>query len=41
MVKAGRSRIGTTLHVPMPGRTIAVQVAQPLFYDPSGARLHA
>jgi sarcosine oxidase subunit alpha len=41
MVKAGRSRIGTTLHVPMPDRTIAVQVAQPLFYDPSGARLHA
>jgi sarcosine oxidase subunit alpha len=41
MVKAGRSRIGETLHVPMPDATIAVTVAQPQFYDPSGARLHA
>jgi sarcosine oxidase subunit alpha len=41
MVKAGRSRIGETLHVPMPDETIAVTVAQPQFYDPSGARLHA
>jgi sarcosine oxidase subunit alpha len=41
MVKAGRSRIGETLHVPMPDQTIAVTVAQPQFYDPSGARLHA
>jgi sarcosine oxidase subunit alpha len=41
MVKAGRSRIGETLHVPMPGETIAVTVAQPQFYDPAGARLHA
>ncbi len=41
MVKAGRSRIGTTLHVPMPDGTIAVTVSQPLFFDPSGARLHA
>jgi sarcosine oxidase subunit alpha len=41
MVKAGRSRVGETLHVPMPDRTIAVTVAQPQFYDPSGARLHA
>src|SRR6185295_16794791 len=41
MVKAGRSRIGETLHVPMPGATIAVNLAQPQFYDPSGARLHA
>ena len=41
MVKGGRSRIGETLHVPMPGETIAVNLAQPQFYDPSGARLHA
>jgi len=40
-VKAGRSRIGEMLHVPMPRETIAVNVAQSQFYDPSGARLHA
>ena len=41
MVKGGRSRIGETLYVPMPGETIAVNVTQPQFYDPAGARLHA
>jgi sarcosine oxidase subunit alpha len=41
MVKGGRSRIGETLHVPMPGQTIAVKVTQPQFYDPTGERLHA
>ena len=40
MVKGGRGRIGETLHVPMPGETIAVNVAPPQFYDPTGARLH-
>jgi sarcosine oxidase subunit alpha len=39
LVEAGRSRIGTTLHVPMPTQTIAVRVVEPLFYDPTGARL--
>ena len=39
MVKAGRSRIGETLHVPMPSETIAVHVASSQFYDPPGARL--
>jgi len=41
MVKGGRSRIGETLHVPMPNETIAVSITLPQFYDPSGARLHA
>ena len=41
MIKGGRSRIGETLHILMPNETIAVNVAQPQFYDPSGARLHA
>jgi sarcosine oxidase subunit alpha len=40
MVKAGRCRIGETLHVPMPNKTIAVSVAPLQFYDPTGARLH-
>jgi sarcosine oxidase subunit alpha len=41
MVRNGRSRVGQTLHVPMPGSEIAVQVTSPVFYDPEGARLHA
>jgi sarcosine oxidase, subunit alpha len=40
MVKGGRSRIGETLYVPMPGDTIAVNVTAPQFYDPAGERLH-
>jgi sarcosine oxidase subunit alpha len=40
MVRGGRARIGETLYVPMPGKTISVNVTQPQFYDPSGERLH-
>jgi sarcosine oxidase subunit alpha len=40
MVKGGRSRIGETLHVPMPDDTFAVNVVKPVFYDPKGERLH-
>ncbi|MCB4770988.1 sarcosine oxidase subunit alpha family protein [Ancylobacter sp. Lp-2] len=39
MVKGGRSRIGRTLHVPMPKGAIAVGVVDPVFYDAEGARL--
>ena len=39
MVADGRARMGQTLHVPMPGRPIAVTVVSPVFYDPRGARL--
>jgi sarcosine oxidase subunit alpha len=38
MVRGGRSRIGETLHVPMPQGPIAVRVASPVFYDPEGTR---
>jgi sarcosine oxidase subunit alpha len=41
MVAGGRGREGATLHVPMPGRDIAVTVTSPVFYDTEGARLHA
>ncbi|MDA8249560.1 MAG: sarcosine oxidase subunit alpha, partial [Rhodospirillales bacterium] len=41
MVADGRTRIGTRLHVAMPGGAIPVQVTAPVFYDPEGARLHA
>ncbi|MGH8249409.1 MAG: sarcosine oxidase subunit alpha family protein [Steroidobacteraceae bacterium] len=40
MVEGGRARHGQTLHVPMPGGDIAVQVTSPVFYDPDGARLN-
>jgi sarcosine oxidase, subunit alpha len=40
LVEAGRSRIGSTLHVPMPRGAIRVTVAPPIFYDKPGARLH-
>ena len=39
LVEGGRARIGSTLHVPMPGRTIAVRVVAPVFHDQAGERL--
>lgn len=39
LVEGGRARMGATLHVPMPGRVIAVRVVEPVFYDREGARL--
>jgi sarcosine oxidase subunit alpha len=40
LVRSGRARLGETLFVPMPDRMIAVQVTEPVFVDPEGARLH-
>jgi len=40
VVKAGRSRIGQTLYVPMPNGDIPVEVCSPIFFDPKGARLN-
>jgi sarcosine oxidase subunit alpha len=40
LVAGGRARAGTTLYVPMPRGEVAVQVTQPVFYDPEGKRLH-
>jgi sarcosine oxidase subunit alpha len=40
LITAGRSCLGEVLHVPMPDRTIAVRVRDPVFYDRPGARLH-
>ncbi len=40
LVAGGTSRIGQSLWVPMPGRTIKVEVApSPVFYDPGNERL--
>lgn len=40
LVADGRNRMGETLHVPMPGGAVAVTVADPVFIDPKGDRLH-
>ena len=40
LVAGGRQRIGNVLYVPMPDRTIAVRVTEPVFYDREGSRLH-
>ncbi|MFT4116837.1 sarcosine oxidase subunit alpha [Bradyrhizobium sp.] len=39
LVRGGRARIGTRLHVPMPGGAIEVEVVSPVFYDTEGKRL--
>jgi sarcosine oxidase subunit alpha len=39
LVEGGRGRIGSTLLVPMPDRTLAVTLVDPVFYDPQGDRL--
>ena len=41
LVAGGRERFGQTLHVPMPGRDVPVEVTSPVCYDPEGARLDA
>ncbi|MHA6805055.1 glycine cleavage T C-terminal barrel domain-containing protein [Salinifilum ghardaiensis] len=38
LVRAGRSRVGETLHVPLRGRSAPVEVAEPVLYDREGAR---
>ena len=39
VVEGGRDRMGETLHVPMPDRTLTAKVTSTVFYDPEGARL--
>jgi sarcosine oxidase subunit alpha len=40
LVAGGRDRMGETLHIPMPGRTISATVVTPMFYDAEGSRLN-
>ena len=40
LVAGGRDRMGNTLFVPMPGRTIRATVSSMVFHDPEGARVH-
>jgi sarcosine oxidase subunit alpha len=41
LVAGGRTRLGQTLYVPMPGGELEVEVTSPVFYDPAGARINA
>ena len=41
LVEGGRSRIGSILRMPTPGRVIDVQVVAPIFYDREGSRINA
>jgi sarcosine oxidase, subunit alpha len=38
LVRGGRARIGQTLHVPVGGTVVPVEVTSPVFVDPDGAR---
>ena len=38
LVKAGPSRIGQTVYVPVGGALVPVEVAEPVVYDPEGSR---
>ncbi|WP_439617543.1 sarcosine oxidase subunit alpha [Shinella sp.] len=40
LVAGGQARLGQTLYVPMPDRTIAVEVSDMVFIDKEGARLN-
>jgi sarcosine oxidase, subunit alpha len=40
MVAGGRARMGETLYVPMPDKTIAVEVSDMVFFDKEGGRIH-
>jgi sarcosine oxidase subunit alpha len=40
VIAGGRARLGQTVYVPMPGGDLEVEVASPVFYDPTGARIN-
>jgi len=40
MVAGGQGRMGETLHIPMPGKTIAAKVTGMVFYDAEGVRVN-
>jgi sarcosine oxidase subunit alpha len=41
LVSGGRARMGTTLHVTTPSGFTTARVAEPVFFDPKGERVHA
>jgi len=40
LVEGGRNLVGETLYVPMPDRTIPVEVTDLVFFDKEGGRIH-
>ena len=40
VIADGRERIGQTVYIPMPGKTIRAKVTAPMFYDAEGSRLN-
>ncbi|WP_293943919.1 glycine cleavage T C-terminal barrel domain-containing protein, partial [Sphingomonas sp.] len=40
VITGGKQRMGETVHVPMPGKTIRAVIGGTVFYDPEGARLN-
>ena len=38
LVKGGRNRIGQTVHVPVAGHLVPVEITEPVLVDPEGAR---
>jgi sarcosine oxidase, subunit alpha len=38
LVKAGRDRVGQTVHVPVAGELVPVEITEPVLVDPEGAR---
>jgi sarcosine oxidase subunit alpha len=41
MVRKGRSRIGESFTVPLPGQSVKVTLTEPVFFDPEGVRINA
>lgn len=39
LVAGGHDRMGETVHIPMPDRTIAAKITNPIFFDPENTRL--
>jgi sarcosine oxidase subunit alpha len=39
LLRGGRSRVGTKLHVPISGGAVDVTVTEPIFYNPTGSRM--
>ncbi|MFB2550298.1 sarcosine oxidase subunit alpha [Ensifer soli] len=40
VVAGGRAKLGQTVYIPMPGKTIAAEVSDMVFFDKEGGRLH-
>jgi sarcosine oxidase subunit alpha len=38
LVQGGRARIGDTVHVPVKGTLVPVEITSPVLVDPEGAR---